>query len=568
MRPHSSPPPPPPRRRRTPSGYVRTLFSRSLLLLISWLPVDSGALDAAQPRSESDAGASATASGADANHPHVWEPKTKTVAVFKNGFGFFTREGKVQLREGWCYGREIPPAAFGTLAIYARGEQQAVDLVGAGPGEIIVFDGQDAPQDTDSKRRRLEANEGLTVELQYQQQSASRSAAGALVSIGAEYVVLEAAAQTLAVPLEKITRMQVLDMPLRVHVRQEDDAPATEADLGVAYLRKGIMWIPEYTLNVIDEETAELTLRGTLINEAEDLVHCDVNFVVGVPHFVHSDLMSPVAVGRVIRTLGSSLPTEGVPPQVMSQMMNRAAIANNSMVTSQLDGAGGPVTQPAPVEEGDLSGVMNSLPQLESAAAGDFTVYTKQDLTVRRGERAMVTLFTQKVRYRHLYRWETTGAVEHFLTLENSTATAWTTGPCLALSNGSPLSEDVLKYTPRGGRGELQVTTAINIAHSQSEEEVDRELKSHEPRNNEFFDLVTIAGKIRLKNFEQQPLEIEIDAPINGRPIEADQEGEIRIDATKLRLVERAGSIGWRVSLDPGQEVLLTYRYERYVPSN
>jgi len=37
----------------------------------------------------------------------------------------------------------------------------------------------------------------------------------------------------------------------------------------MAYLRKGITWIPEYTLKVIDDETAELTLRGTLVNEAE-----------------------------------------------------------------------------------------------------------------------------------------------------------------------------------------------------------------------------------------------------------------------------------------------------------
>ena len=32
-----------------------------------------------------------------ADNPNVWEPKVKTVAVFKNGFGFFVREGNVKL---------------------------------------------------------------------------------------------------------------------------------------------------------------------------------------------------------------------------------------------------------------------------------------------------------------------------------------------------------------------------------------------------------------------------------------------------------------------------------------
>ena len=50
--------------------------------------------------------------------------------------------------------------------------------------------------------------------------------------------------------------------------------------LGMAYLRKGITWIPDYTLKVLDDETAELTLRGTLVNEAEDLIHTDVHLVV------------------------------------------------------------------------------------------------------------------------------------------------------------------------------------------------------------------------------------------------------------------------------------------------
>ena len=50
-------------------------------------------------------------------------------------------------------------------------------------------------------------------------------------------------------------------------------ATPQKATLGMAYLRKGITWIPDYTLKVLDDDNAELTLRGTLVNEAEDLIH-------------------------------------------------------------------------------------------------------------------------------------------------------------------------------------------------------------------------------------------------------------------------------------------------------
>ena len=68
----------------------------------------------------------------------------------------------------------------------------------------------------------------------------------------------------------------------------------------MAYLRKGVTWIPEYTLRILDEDTAELTLRGTLVNEAEDIIHGDVHFVVGVPSFAHTDYLAPVVVGQML----------------------------------------------------------------------------------------------------------------------------------------------------------------------------------------------------------------------------------------------------------------------------
>ncbi len=249
----------------------------------------------------------------------------------------------------------------------------------------------------------------------------------------------------------------------------------------------------------------------------------------------------------------------------MSQMMNRAVIANNSMSSDAFaPGAGGA----SPGGENQLSELLGSLPRMESTGTSDFTVYTKKNLTVRRGERTMVTLLTQRITYDHRYRWETGSAIQHFLTLQNSSEVPWTTGPCLALSDGHPLSEDVLKYTPAGSQGELQVTTAINVAHDVTEQETDRELKAHSPRHNEYYDLVTISGSIQMKSFEKRPVEIVVTTPVVGQPTEASDEGTIRVDAKQLRLLERASSISWQLTLQPGVTRSLRYVYQRYVPSN
>lgn len=492
-----------------------------------------------------------------ADNPHLWKPAVKSVAVFKNGLGFFMREGDVRLRDGWCAAAQVPPAAFGTLAIYAHAADQAVDIVGSGPGEAVDFDGRDAAADPAARRGRLQAAQGLKVQLTSLRDGVERTAAGRLVSVGAEYVVLEAEAATLAVPVDGVTRMQVLELPIRVHVVEDSGQPAAAATLGMAYLRKGITWIPEYTAKVLDETTAEVTLRGTLINEAEDLVHADVNFVVGVPNFVHSELLAPLAVGQIIRTIGGAV----VPAQLHAQFTNRSAIAGDQPAGT------GVVERPAADQGGDLNRVLGGLPRVDTAGS-DFTVYTRKDLTVRRGEKAIVTLMVKQVKYSHLYRWNVPDRLQHALVLHNRTDAAWTTGPVLLVSAGQPLSQDLLPYTPIKGDAEIPVTAAINVSHEQKESETKRTMKDVTLGDRTFLDLVTIDGRLKLKNFEQRGVRVIVTVPVPGKPIAASDAAEHIIDPGRLILRERSGSIRWDVTLGVAETKELTYQYERYVPSN
>ena len=496
----------------------------------------------------------------DDSNPHVWQPRIQSVSVFKNGLGFFLRQGDVSLRDGWCHAKRIPPAAFGTLAVYSLNPDHLVDIVGAGPGEIVEFDGNDAPDTTDARLTRLRSAKNLNVQLTYDHKGRTRSAVGKLISVAADFAVLESNDNSFAVPVKTIEKMQILELPMRVHLQADDDKTPKKTELGMAYLRKGITWIPEYTVKILDDKTAEITLRGTLVNEAEDLINCDVNFVVGVPHFTHTDYMAPIAVGQIIRTIGSAL----APQNVRTQIATRAAISN----TIRADQFGyGVVDQPVAGGADNLSESLGNLPSLGSTAGTDYTVYTKESMTVRKGEKAIVTLFVKKISYAHIYRWNTNDKLRHFLVLHNNTDTAWTTGPYLAVSADRPLSEDLLKYTPKKGNCEIPVTQAINIAHAETRTEIDRQLKAHTPRNGYYIDLVTLQGEIKLRNFEKTTVDIVVTTTVPGRPVSATDEGTIRKDPTKLKLTDRQGTITWRITLQPAETKTITYKYDQYVSS-
>lgn len=495
-------------------------------------------------------------------NPHLLTTRTTSVSVFKNGLGFFIREGTAKKRDGWVMADRIPPAKFGTLAIYSHDEQEHVDIVGAGPGEIVEFDGVDAPDTIGARQHRLRAAEKLQVELAYEENGQPRTAAGKLVTARDDFTILDTGTQSIAVPTATVSRMQMLSMPLRIHVAGDEAKRAADSQIGMAYLSGGITWIPEYSVEILDDDTAQLTLRGTLVNEAEDLVHCDVNFVVGVPHFAHTGYMAPISVSQVIRTIGTAV----APRQIQSQIANRSALVRNTQ-TATPSSPTTVVDLPAGNAPGNLSAAVGNLPRLDSAGGSDYTVYTKQDMTIRRGEKAIVTLFTKKIRYTHIYRWAPPARMSHLLQLHNDSDTAWTTGPYLAVSGGRPLSEDLLTYTPKGGHAEIPVTAAINIANSKHEYETDRKLKAHEPTRYHYWDLVTLGGELKFRNFEKRDVDIVIDVRVPGKPTEASGDGQLISDSTKLKLIERQGTVSWTIRLKPGEEEQLTYSYERYVAS-
>ncbi|MCA9296181.1 MAG: hypothetical protein KC983_06675, partial [Phycisphaerales bacterium] len=326
---------------------------------------------------------------------------------------------------------------------------------------------------------------------------------------------------------------------------------------------QGMAWIPEYTLRILDDSTAELTLRGTLINEAEDLVHADVNFVVGVPHFVHTDYKAPIAVSEMIRTIGAAVAS----PELSQQIATRAGIA----MYSNLNSGTSMSAFDAPVDMRDgamqLDATVGSLPTMNSAGSSDYTVYTRQDMTLRRGEKAIVTLFRKTIPYGHRYRWESPERIRHYLLLKNDTGSAWTTGPALAMSADQPLGEDLLGYTPNGGECEYRVTSAVNIVHELNEREIARALKVHQPSRDRWVDLVTLEGTAKIRNYEPTAVDVVVEIPVPGKPMLASDDGVLRTDATRLELTNRAGGITWSVTIPPGASKTLTYQYERYVPS-
>lgn len=476
---------------------------------------------------------------AQPTNPFVWEPQVRGAHVYKNGFLFIEEAAEVSLRDGWCYLARTVPAAFGSLWLRADDDTLTASEVKYDPeGHGVAFDAQV------NREVELAAHTGLDVVLTYTRHGDTLRASGRLDRVVEAFVILEGEKGTSAIPIEGITHLRAPGMPVRIRMTRAG-APAERVHLTMFYLTQGMRWIPEYTLDLADASTARLTMRGTLRNEAMDLGHADVHFVVGVPHFSDAQTGAPLFNG--------------------TPAMNDAAMLTGSSQSLPWFVDNAPVNAAMPPAQGALRGIQTGAGDTE----GEFTIYTKPGLSVRKGENTAVLLFSADVAYEHVYRWQVGQPVEHYLRLHNDTSNAWTTGACLMMNGARPLSQDKLRYTARGAAAEVPVAMAINIACSAAETEIDRKLKAYTISEKEgtALDRVEVEGTLTLVNHEGHAAEVRIQHHVAGMPLSASDGANTYAVNPGAMLTERRGSLSWTVTVPPGERKSLNYRYERYVPS-
>ncbi len=136
----------------------------------------------------------------------------------------------------------------------------------------------------------------------------------------------------------------------------------------MAYLRKGNHVVPGLHAQGARRRHAELTLRGTLVNEAEDYPF-DVHSVVPSA-FRDTDYLAPVPSpgdSNDRRGHGGAKPC----PSITTQIMNRAAIVSNATNANQFGAIPEPVNRP--VEAGGELMPLGQSASPRQYAASDYT---------------------------------------------------------------------------------------------------------------------------------------------------------------------------------------------------
>ena len=318
----------------------------------------------------------------------VLKTKPTILTVFKNGLGFFTREGTTELRNGWAVTEEVPAAALGSLWITSLEPGSPVEETVS----YIVEVEKSAP--AGSLDALITANIGKKIVLTANNQIFE----GVIKAASGNGRHPDDARRRRGRPQQRLGRKVEFHGDHAVDVAAKSPAKrmkfklagrGSKGRLMLSYLQKGVTWQPSYLVNIEDPKKARLTMKATLVNDAEDLEGVDAYFVVGYPNFRFADVRSPMALDQAMGQFLAELDRAESKDEALGRM---AGVMTQRM---------------APLQEAtSLDYGLSGLPGVAGASEEDLFLYGKKGLTLKKGERAEYPIFSHEVDYKHVYEWK------------------------------------------------------------------------------------------------------------------------------------------------------------------
>ncbi|CAN5583184.1 hypothetical protein BH10ACI1_BH10ACI1_31650 [soil metagenome] len=530
----------------------------------------------------------------------VFSPTVKRVAVFKNGYAFTYREGEARISNGWAYTTNAPIGVLGTVWGYSTSPNVKVMQLLASQTEKREI------ERVSNIAEILLANEGARIKFvdtydnnkfyegTYEIVSRNRNFA---VLPAENYnndeiiIALKTETGVMFFPAGSIRKIEIIGQPKmekpkvskenRLGIKVEGASDGQNINLGIAALERGIRWIPAYRVEVkgTPVKEAKLELEAMLINELTDLDNSEVYFVVGVPHFLFQDTMSPLSMNTAFAGVSGYFQT--------GTQNNRRDSYSNAIMSQQFQIDGSSSSE----NTVDVSPTVSEEERSNTFSAEQLFLYQANNITLKKNERASLRLFSLTVPATEVFEWTLNDAPEtqrryleysnsstttpllqdlsskvwYALRLKNQTGMPWTTAPAITFREWKPIGQDLLSFTPIGGDNILRVTPATEVIGTNTLEEKSREQTTLKYGGSNYtFDLVTVEGTIKLRNIKKEAVELVLTRNLVGEVISADDGGKISRQGLNLQSVNPNSIIKWNLTI-PNGEKEIKYTYKVYV---
>lgn len=508
----------------------------------------------------------------------------ESVSIFKNKTAFFVKNGTVNAKKGsWLIlGDTIPAALNGTF--WLNSPDNDFELVKAYQKKIktkkqAVVNGFPAILAlNDGKQVTLHFEDTLfTGTILFMQVKAKKKPD--VPNLEAPLFALKTkSGKTLVFTYNSINalvRLEFADDPEFIYDYTESkELPALQIDfksnkakqpLDMMYLSNGLAWKPDYKIELIEENKAKLSLRSTVLNEAEDIKTKKLNLVAGVPNFKYATGLS-----ELINFLN-------ILPGNNSNSFQNFAVTQNTFSNQ-------PLYSNAPT---NITTTTAAPTFSEATAMEDLYFYTLTDVVLKKGERAFFDIFTIEVPIEHIYEAvlsdnnisyaleysfiKKDNPVIHTIKLTNNSTFTWTAGSALVLKNdkkqNAPISQDILGYTSQKDDISVKLTEAPDVSVSFLEKEITRTANKKSLNKGSYTyynDLVSVEAEVTIHNYKNKAIRLDLKRAIIGELEKSDLDWQVAPRVQFGYTLNKKTDVCWEMKLKAGEKKVIKYSYSFY----
>jgi len=453
----------------------------------------------------------------------------KSVAVFRDGFGYYVREGKVKLENGWASTDIMPTAIKGTVRFYTLDKGDHIDQVIVGKENRLDFA---TPEEI---KARLADKIGLRLTIVTR---GGQRLEGELAKILDDMLLLRNGEAFTGVPYGSIQSILLAGFPVRIKV--STDNPNKVVTIGVAYMQEGIRWEPSYVLDM-QKGQGTLSLRASMQNTTEKLSGSEVYFVVGSPFVANrgiQDILAPLAAASPV------LPNDKKDEKETDKNKEHAIRSEEEAEAA---------------EKGNVNDAT-----VTREEAGELYYYKKSGLSLASNDIAMVSIFDTTVTVSPRFEWNADGEdVSYLVTILNKSGQPLTTGPVLVLEDGKAIGQETVKYTPAGGTAEIRLARGIGLQVEKTEAEVKRNGPIRVGKTD--YIPVVIKGVLTITNHKSEKATVKITKTARGKVTDQSDGGKIKQTQILNGEPNPLNDLEWNVDIAPGATKTITYTIETYM---
>jgi hypothetical protein len=371
------------------------------------------------------------------------------------------------------------------------------------------------------------------------------------------------------IALGRISRVEVLK-PGVVRKRPQDKPAmvftvAKPGNVNLSYLTRGASWAPAYFVDLTDAKSLRIRQTAVVKNELMPLAGAELSLISGYPNVEFGHVDSPLWQGGSLAAFFQQISQK---PGARGGAMSQQLAINNYSSGSDM----GP-----PLPAGDEPGATSQDLHFESLGKRTLEPGDALSLDVASGETAYERVVEWAIpdkrdaygNYLNASRGEpaeSSGAWDSVI-FPNPLKFPMTTASATIREGGQFRGQSQSNWTNPGQRSCLHITKALSLQTDHTEIEESGKRENEIWMGGRRYYRTTVRAEATARNFRNSPVTLLMKAQFSGALIDAEEQPTDTLRREGVFSVNPRHELEWKLTLKPGAEKKVVYRYTVLVSS-